>query len=467
MKPIILQDKVFLWLEKRQQPMHVAGLALFKIPENAGPNYLSEFASWLRSFDEPVEPFNLRVVKKGLNYYWDKDPNIDMEYHFRHHALPKPGRIRELLSFIGAEQGRTLDRQHPLWRAHLIEGIEGNRFALFVQVHHALVDGVGAINKAMRAFSTDPNERTAPVWAIPTTKHNRKKSAQGIRSLPQFVKSTAGYVKSARKIVNEVSKTIAESNDQPHMLSVFEAPDSILNQPITGSRRFMADQVALERVKTLANACDSTLNNVVLAACGSALRKYLLSQDALPERSLTAMFPFSYRRENSDSGNEIHMLVASLGTHIADPLERLRSVETSANQTKRRANALSVEEMIGYSALTLGPTGINIITGKADRLRAFNVVISNIRGPKETLYWNSAELEGIYPISVPLDNIALNITLISYADQLGFGITACSNTLPSMQKLMDYIREGFTELEKAVGITAKKTPANDFLTELA
>lgn len=455
MKPVAFQDKLFLWLEKRQQPMHIGGLTLLKIPDEAGPNFMEELVESLRQYNKPTFPFNSRLVKKNGRYFWDEDQNFDIDSHLRHIALPKPGRIRELFAYISGEHSHTLDRERPLWRAHIIEGIEDNRFALFMQAHHVLVDGVGAVNKAYRAFSPNPLERgSPPMWAMPETEDSNPTLKN--ERVP-FVESLQRNATYARNVVGKVIETVQEGRDRPDVTELFDAPDTILNQPITGSRRYVAQSYSMARIKHLAKACDSTLNNVIMAVCGSALRAYLQSQDALPEKPLIAMFPYSYRKDRGETGNKIMMLLANLGTHIADPLERLACVAASTQNIKNRVQDMSPVEMIGYTALTIGPTGLNVLTGLGSSLRGFNVVISNIQGPKEDHYWNGAKIDGMYPISIPLNNIALNITLVSYAEQLDFGITACRNTVPSMQRLLDYIENGFSELEQALNIEKPET----------
>ena len=194
------------------------------------------------------------------------------------------------------------------------------------------------------------------------------------------------------------------------------------------------------------------MNDVVLAVCASTLRNYLISQQALPTKPLIAMVPMSLRHDGSDSGNQIAMILANLGTHVADPAKRLEVIRSSISDAKTRFSQMSLDEAINYTALTLAPAGLNMLTGISHKLQAFNVVISNVPGPKKHLYWNGAKLDGMYPVSIPLDRIALNITLVSYVDQLEFGFTACRRTLPSMQRLLDYVDTGLEELEIAYGM---------------
>ncbi|MDF1780838.1 MAG: wax ester/triacylglycerol synthase family O-acyltransferase [Alcanivoracaceae bacterium] len=454
MKALSPVDQLFLFLEKRQQPMHVAGLQLFSYPEDAGPKYISDLAQQMRECCRPVRPFNQRIEHRFGQPFWVEDKHFDIDHHFRHEALPKPGRIRELLSLVSAEHSNLLDRERPLWEAHLIEGIRGKRFALYTKVHHSMMDGISAMRMGMRALSPDPNERDLPpVWA-----HERKKRGMpsgAVDAVSGLAKLTAGLSKQVATVpalAREVYKVSQKAKKDPDYVSIFQAPHSLLNERITGSRRFAAQSYSLPRIKRIGAAFGCTVNDIVLAVCGSALRDYLISQNELPDKPLIAMVPVSLRQDDSAEGNQIATILANLGTHIADPQNRLRVIKASVEEAKARYRGMSPEEILNFTALMLAPTFINLMTGLAPGLQAFNVIISNVPGPKEQLYWNGAKLEGMYPVSIALDRIALNITLTSYGDQLEFGLIGCRRTLPSMQRMLDYLENGIHELEVAAGL---------------
>jgi diacylglycerol O-acyltransferase len=268
-----------------------------------------------------------------------------------------------------------------------------------------------------------------------------------VQSIIHLAGDAGKQIATVPKLAKELTKTLVKARKNEDMVSIFQAPDSIFNQKITGSRRFAAQSIQIERFKRLSKHFKATLNDVVVAVCGSALRNYLISQHELPDRPLIAMVPMSLRKDDSESGNQVAMILANLGTHIADPLDRLQVVQRSIDKAKARFKTMSPEEALNFTALTLAPTGLNILTGMAPKWQAFNVIISNVPGPKKTMYWNGAKLEGLYPVSIPVDHVALNITLLSYAEQLEFGITACRRTLPSVQRLLDYLEDGIKELE--------------------
>ncbi|TNC80978.1 MAG: wax ester/triacylglycerol synthase family O-acyltransferase [Oleiphilus sp.] len=457
MKPLSLADQLFLWLEKRQQPMHVGGLHLFSFPEGASQKYVTELAEYMRSYERPIAPFNQRLKTRFGQHYWVEDDHFDLDHHFRHSALPKPGRIRELLSLVSVKHSALMDRERPMWECHLIEGIRGKRFAIYYKAHHCMFDGVAAMRMTNRLLSEDASLRDLPpLWAIPARekKKVRHEASQGdvITSLGTLASAAGKQISTVPTLIKEVGHALNQARKNPDYVSAFQAPPSILNTPITGSRRFAAQSYPLERFKAIAKATRATLNDVVLAVCGSALRNYLISQKALPAKPLVAMVPMSMRMDDSDSGNQIAMILASLGTHVADPSERLGLIQRSIQDSKQRFANMSLEEAVNFTALMMAPAGLNMLMGLSDKFQAFNVVISNVPGPKKHLYWNGARLEGMYPVSIPLDRIALNITLVSYVDQLEFGFTACRRSLPSMQRLLDYVEQAIEELEIAADI---------------
>ncbi|HRH92334.1 MAG TPA: wax ester/triacylglycerol synthase family O-acyltransferase [Agitococcus sp.] len=443
-------DQAFLWLERRQQPMHVGGLMLFKIPEGADESFVREVAEQFKATTPPVRPFNQRL--DGM--FWNEDDEFDLEHHFRHIALPDPGRIRELLTYVSQEHSALLDRAKPLWECHLIEGIEGNRFALYFKMHHAVIDGIAGMRIAQKSLSSDPTTKAVtPLWAIKRDKRS-KEEAKALANFAETINRLRHQATSVPKVAKELYQAIKASYDKdPDYVSVFQAPRSILNQRVSGSRRFAAQSYSLPRIKAIGKKLGVTINDVVMAMCAGALRTYLLDLNALPAKPLIAMVPMSLRRDDSDSGNQITMILANLGTHLADPLARVDVIHRSVQNAKDRFCRMTQSEIMAYSALVYSIAGLNLLTGIAPKLQAFNVVISNVPGPKEPMYWNGALLDGFYPVSIVLDGMALNITLTSYVDRLEFGLIACRKALPSMQRLLGYLEDSLNELEHVAGLS--------------
>lgn len=451
MKPLSPADQMFLWLEKRHQPMHVGGMFLATPPPDAPPDYLQRLGEHMRSFTRPEPPFDQQLVRKLGAWFWEQDTEFDVEHHFRHLALPKPGRIRELLALVSQLHAAPLDRSRPLWEMYLIDGVEGGRFALYTKIHHALVDGIAAMRIVQRSLSTDPNElHRPPPWAQPTGRSGAR-AATG-DSPGNLAANVFEMVAAAvPKVTREIARTLGEVRRDEDRASSLLAPPCIFNQRITGSRRFAAQSYSLDRIRKVGKAFDATVNDVVLAMCASALRRYLLDLDALPDKPLLAMIPLSLRRDESASGNQVAMILANLQTHLVDPHERLSAIRASIAHEKARYAAMTPAEILGYAGTLLGPAGLNFLTGAAPKLQAFNVIISNVPGPRETLYFNGARIEGMYPVSIVVDGQALNLTLTSYQDKLEFGIIACRRTLPHIQRLLEYLELGLAELEGLPG----------------
>jgi len=223
-----------------------------------------------------------------------------------------------------------------------------------------------------------------------------------------------------------------------------------LNQRVSSSRRFAAQSFELDRFRHIAKALDVTINDIVLAVCSGALREYLISHQSLPNKPLIAMVPASLRSDDSDVSNRITMILANLATHKDDPLERLQTIRRSVQNAKQRFKRMTSDQILNYSAVVYGPAGLNILSGMMPKHQAFNLVISNVPGPREPLYWNGAKLDALYPASIVLDGQALNITMTSYLDKLEVGLTACRNALPRMQNLLTHLEDEILRFEQLI-----------------
>ena len=445
MRPLHPIDFIFLSLEKRQQPMHVGGLFLFQIPDNAPATFIQDLVADIRTSKSiPIPPFNNKL--NGL--FWDEDQEFDLDHHFRHIALPQPGRIRELLTYISQEHSSLIDRAKPLWTCHIIEGIEGNRFAMYFKIHHAMVDGIAGMRLVEKSLSRDPNAKSiVPPWCVegPRAKRLKQPKASKIKG---FISTVKSQIESTPGVLYELSQTITKDiGRNPDYVSSFQAPSSILNQRVSSSRRFAAQSYDFSRLTTIAKALNVTINDVVLAVCSGALREYLITQNALPKKPLIAMVPASIRDDNSDVSNRITMILANLGTHKEEPLERLQIIRRSMLNAKRKFKRMNSSQILNYSAFVYGAAGLNIASGLMPKRQAFNLVISNVPGPSEPLYWNGAKLDALYPASIVLDGQALNITMTSYLDKLEVGLTACRNALPKMQNLLTHLEDEIQRFE--------------------
>lgn len=452
------QDVGFLLAESRATPMHVGGLQVFELPEGAPPHWLRDQFERMLEFTDVSPLFRKRVYRSartGFQLAWREDDQLDLEYHVRHSALPDPGRVRELLALGSRLHGSLLDRQRPLWEYHLIEGLEGNRFAVYTKVHHAMFDGVSALRLLERSLSTDPGEATEPIWVYqrPSAPRDPSSSASPFDPVVAALRSGLDLAGLAPAILSNARKAMEDEL----AAFPFKAPPTILNGHITGARRIAADTWSLPRVRAVAKATGATLNDIVLAMSSGALRRYLLELDALPEESLTSMVPVSLRRDDSAGGNAVGAVVTSLATNCADPLERLARIRDSMAIAKASLADRPPLQILALSALTMFPGPMMTLLGGPDGMRpAFNTTISNVPGPRSPLYFNGAHLQGVYPASIPFHSQALNITCTTYVDNLEFGFTGCRRNVPHLQRLLIHLEASLVELEEAAGLTTTK-----------
>jgi diacylglycerol O-acyltransferase len=465
-------SSLFLLAESRERPMHVGGLELFVPPDGADAVDVRDMFLATVATGEAA-PLYRKRARRSLSslgqWGWEPDDAFDLGYHVRASALPRPGRVLDLLSLCSRLHSGLLDRHRPLWEAHLIEGLADGRFALYFKIHHALVDGVAALRLLARQLSPDPAVRDQPApWAVGPAEpaHHAEAAADlGASSLSDAA-LRLGRTLAAEGVglLPALNRTVRRAvNEQAGALS-FSAPPSILNVPITGARRFAAQSWPIERIRNIARTAGATLNDVVLALCSGALREYLLGLDALPDTSLIAMVPVSLRGRAGEgavaatvgrddgSGNALGAVMCRLGTDLVDPAQRLATVRASMLEGKESMTGMTPVQVMLMSALGVSPLALYPLLGLTGVVRPpFNLVISNVPGPHRPMFWNGARLDGLYPLSIPLDGQALNITCTSYSDQLAFGLTGCRRTVPHLQRLLTHIDDELAALEKATG----------------
>jgi WS/DGAT/MGAT family acyltransferase len=406
--------------------------------------------------DTEVAPlFELRPYRSPASmgaWTWQTDLDVDLEYHIRHSALPGPGRVRELLALVSRLHGSLLDRHRPLWEAHLIEGLEGSRFAVYTKFHHALMDGVSSLLLLEHALSTDPEARHVPMpWSSqPEPESPTARAWPNLLGIPKAALRATTEIAGLGPIAGRAAlrALMRQSSYLPS-----SPPKTILNGPITGARRYAAQSWPLARVRAVAKATGTTINDVVLAMSSASLRQYLDALGALPDAPLVAMTPVSLRPAGADvGGNAVGVLLCNLATNVADPAARLEAIHASTTEGKKTLRSMTPTQVTLTSAIALAPMIFSLLPG-ARRLASppYNVVISNVPGPAQPLYWNEALLEGVYPLSILTDGQALNITVTSYHDNLHFGLTGCRSTVPHLQRMLDYLDQGLLELEKVGG----------------
>lgn len=469
MKKLGALDKAFLLAESRETPMHVGGVSLYTLPEGADEQtFLAGLADNMRDAEQFLPPFGDRMHTGRLGVagpvFWEPDPALDLEYHVRHSALPKPGRYLELFTLISRLHGTLLERSRPLWEMHLIEGLPDRQFAVYTKTHHAAVDGARSIHISRAMLSPDPDKVLSEspfslnTWekykAGMKRQERRDYSDRELRNVTELLKQR--YDSSA-SLFNAVKGFAGAWTGRGGDLGMpfLRVPSTSLNERIDGARRFVAQSWPFARIKAVAAAFDGTFNDAVLAICSGALRQYMQIHDELPDESLKAMVPVSVRAEGDlDSGNAVAAITADLATTEADPERRLRAIQASVQAGKEYFSAMSPAEIQLFTVLTQLPNLVLVPLGLISRLPPYNVAISNVPGIRETMYWNGARMDGNYPVSIVTHGMALNITLVTYDRNVDFGIIACRRSLPHVQRLIDYMEDALQELEQIAGITS-------------
>lgn len=441
-------DAVFLLAESREHPMHVGSLQLFEAPEDAGPDFARVTHEKLLACKDIDSTFRKRpaTLFGAPRMAWTRETDVELGYHVRRLAVPRPGRMDQLVELASVLHSTLLDRHRPLWEIYLIEGLADGRFGVYSKMHHALIDGVSAQRVLQRTLTSEPTGEASAPWNLPRTP--RKDNAES----PSVLRGAARNLLSAAGSGPAMLRVARAALLQQQLTLPFEAPRTMFNVPIGGARRTVVRSWPLERIKQVKKATGSTINDVVLTMSSGAMRSYLAERNALPDKPLIAMVPMSLRSpdDTETNGVKVGAVLCNLGTDIADPLDRLRVVSDSMRKSKDVYSSLSNTQTMALSALMLSPLALSLLPGLIPLTSpAFNIVISNVPGPREPMYWNGARLDATYPMSIPFDGQAVNITLTTNADNLDFGLVGCRRSVPELPRLLDHLENALTELEEA------------------
>lgn len=468
MRLMPVSDAMFLVAETRETPMHVGGLNLYTLPDKVDETiWLDEMLALLRQSAGLRRPFSEILKLTPLGQYGpirlEGDRDIDMHYHVRSSALPKPGRYREMFELVSRLHGTLLDRTRPMWEITLISGLPNRQIATYFKIHHALMDGASSMHFTNAMLNKDKHFKPAasPLSVecfeaykrqFPSPKKPPRPSLTDIKAIGDFLKEQWGTSVGVTKALNQyASAMVGLGGGDLH--TPWSVPRTSFNRNITGARRFVAQSWPLERVRAMGKAYGGTINDAVLGMCSGAMRRYLQSLNELPDKPLKAMAPVSIRpKDDVDSANSVAAVTANLATDIDDPAERMAAIQRSMNAAKDQLRAMTAAQIQIYTAITQIPQILTGLTRTADRFPAYSVTISNVPGPREQLYWNGARLDGMYPASIPIHGMAMNITQVSNNRNIDFGITACRRSVPHVQRLIDYLEDALVELEQAAGL---------------
>lgn len=463
-----LADRIFLTLDSAETPQHVGSFSTYTVPSGAGAGFVHDLATAMRERATYAAPFNYRLrdgLLKSVAPDWEvlADSQIDIDYHFRHSALPRPGGERQLGVFISRLHSTPLDPARPLWETHLIEGLApaadgSERFAIYFKAHHALMDGMGAIRRLHQMVNTDPSARIVrPLWTIGPEARAKVEGPRPsiLERAATVAQDTLSGLRTATALGLTAGSNVIEAlNPNPSDVATpFVTPTSVINGRIGRQRRVATQSYPFERIDRAAKAADVKINDVFLAICAGGLRRYLDELGELPAASLIAGTPVSIRVAADDvSTNAFSVVVMKLFTDVSDPLERLAAIRRSSTIAKDRLKKLPAGAVELSAALFMGPFVVENLVGLGGRVPPpYNVSISNVPGSTEPQYLVGAQLEALYPIGMLYHGIALMIATFMTSGHFGVGFTGDRDALPHLQRLAVYTGEALDELEAALG----------------
>jgi WS/DGAT/MGAT family acyltransferase len=482
-------DASFLNMETRCTFGHVSSLNLYDVAGLAAGEFFAAMRSTVQERLGLLGPFRRRLVEVPLGLdlpYWIEDPDFDLDFHVRHHAVPPPGTPQQLSDVVSRIHARPLDRARPLWELYVVDGVDGGRVsATFTKVHHATIDGAAGAMVLAALLDVDPDGRpaTEPVpWepepvpsdaallertAIEYLRRPEKVVRLSVRALRELSAATRnGGIRAIADLLAQpvpgpagdfVRRRLRGTNnevDHPPALPLTVAPRTPWNASIGPHRRFAYTTVSLDDAKSVRRAAGCTFNDVVMALCSGTLRRYLAKHDCLPVEPLIAMVPVSVRSGDEDEAyqNRVSALFADLGTNEPDPARRLARIKATMDRAKAQFQTIpadTLQDFTQFAPPAIAARAMRMYSRLriADRTAPpFNLVISNVPGPSIPLYCAGARLEHFYPVSAIVDGIGLNVTVQSYAGNLDFGFVVDRELVPDVWLLTDLLQESMAEL---------------------
>ncbi|MEM7140871.1 MAG: wax ester/triacylglycerol synthase family O-acyltransferase [Actinomycetota bacterium] len=460
-------DASFLYLETGRSFGHVNSILIFDRPDDPDFDPYEEYRARMERAVVDFVPLRRRLVEVpfGIDHpYWAEDPEFDLDFHIRHVAVPPPGGTDELNALVSRLIGRPLDRNKPLWEAYVIEGLEGDRFALFTKMHHATIDGAAGAMLTHLMFSQetqiDLREQAPP---IPAGDRIPPPNEVLGRAMFDLARRPGRMLRWQRKFIESAIQAGRSEDRGTLRTALTGVPRTPFNGAITANRRFTWRSIPLDDIKAIKTALGCTVNDVVMAMCAGALRQYLIEHDALPDDPLVAMIPVSIRtfEEEDPWTNRVSSIFAPIPTHLEDPAERVTAVGETMEEGKKRHDLLPADLIVDIASLAPGRLALQaarIATNPrvADNApQPANVTISNVPGPREPLMMGDAPVRHYVPVSTIVDGQGLNITVQSYCDTLDLGLVACRELVPDVERIAELHLEELDNLRRLAGIEAR------------
>ncbi|MGI8754443.1 MAG: WS/DGAT/MGAT family O-acyltransferase, partial [Acidimicrobiales bacterium] len=494
MKQLTGMDASFLYMETGAQFGHVSSVSIYHRPPGQ-PDYspLEAWRTQLQNRLHLLEPLTrrLRMVPFGLDHpYWVDDPEFDLDFHVRQTAVAPPGTDQQLADVTARIVGRPLDRNRPLWESYVVEGLSDDRFAILTKVHHSTVDGASGAELLTMMLDTDPGGdpiepgELVQGERLPTDMEMIGRAAAnlarkpgrglllGIRTARDIGQATRNpvLVAAADQMRSGLRGPLGallnrgrtrEAAGEAVGARPSRAPKTPFNAVISPHRRLALRSLPLADVKELKNAMGATVNDVVMAMCAGGLRTWLEAHGGLPDEPLVAMVPVSVRTgdEVERWTNRVSAIFATIPTDESDPLVRLAKMHDAMVESKQMFDAIPADQLTEFAAFpppAVFAQAMRTATRLSTRFGSpVNLVISNVPGPRETLYSAGAELQHYYPVSTITDGQGLNITVQSYRDTLDLGLVACRELVPDVWDLAQYMVDDLAAMSEAAGLKSR------------
>ncbi len=456
-------DVSFLTNESSSSHMHVGAIMIFEGPTPSYEDLLDHIQSRYRLVPRFRQKLAYPPAQTGRPF-WVDDPNLNLEYHVRHSALPAPGSEDQLRRMAARVFSQQLDRSKPLWELWLVQGLTRNRFALLTKTHHAVVDGVSGVDIATVLFDLNPVPEPPPsddAWAPQPEPSSATLLAKGVEDV---ARAPVRAVRRLEHAVQHPESAVKQVRDAVEALSEVgwnfanPAPKVPLNVEIGSHRRFAWVRSDLDRFKRVKDALGGTVNDVVLAVVAGALREWLRGRGIRTEGlELRAQVPVSIRAsdERGQLGNRLAVMRAPLPVYIADPVRRLEAVSQAMKGLKQSKQALGAEVISRFNdfappTLLAQAARINFST------RLFNLTVTNVPGPQVPLYVLGRELEDIFPIGFLPPNQALFVAIMSYNGGINFGLLADYDSMDDVDVIASGIETAIAELVDAAATAAEQ-----------
>lgn len=457
-------DAAFLHVETPAHHMHVMAVVVLD-PSTAPAGFDAETLKARIAERLPGMPaLRRRLLRVPFDLHhplWVEDHGLDLDVHVRRAALPAPGGTRELAELTGHLAGIQLDRSRPLWELWVVEGLEQGLVAIVAKLHHAAIDGLLGLDLMANLFDLEPVPVEAGREAPPTPRAGPVPHPGPARLLldasTALARQPARVVGALRSAAGSALRLGRQLRREPVTTGIpLRAPRTSLNGSLTPRRSVAYATVPLADVKQVRHAFGATVNDVVLAVCTGALRRYLSSGEGLPERPLVAAVPTALPAEGPRSvGNRVSAMFAALPTHLGDALERLRAVQETmagAKLVHREVGGDVLAQLTDIPAPALFSGGVRLYErlGLADRHPPIvNLIVSNLPGPNVAVYCAGARMVNLFPMGPLLAGAGLNVTVVSYLDSVHVGLMACTDLVPDVPRLAGAVPEALEELVKA------------------